>query len=109
MAFPRAARQAVSQTADTPARLTDQEFWKLSQDFSEPNGSFASDNLVSNEIYLRVVPDLVTRARQGGVYLGVGPSRTSITSRRSSRRWSHNMRRGNLHMHLIQGAVRADG
>lgn len=32
-----------------PARLTDQEFWRLSGELSEQNGYFRSDNLVSNE------------------------------------------------------------
>src|SRR6185295_14630782 len=74
---PRATNvvSAAPRPADTlPARLTDQEFWALSQDSSEPNGQFQSDNLVSNEQYLQwVVPDLVARVPKGGVYLGVGP------------------------------------
>ena len=32
-----------------PSRLTDDEFWKLTEELSEPNGSFRSDNLLSNE------------------------------------------------------------
>ena len=32
-----------------PSRLSDQEFWKLSNELSEPNGYFRSDNLLSNE------------------------------------------------------------
>src|SRR5215831_14468170 len=61
--------------ADTlPAKLTDQEFWKLSEDMSEPNGYFQSDNLLSNEIWFQyVIPDLVSRTGMNGVYLGVGP------------------------------------
>jgi hypothetical protein len=110
VAFPRAERvQAAAQAADTlPARLTDQEFWKLSQDFSEPNGSFASDNLVSNEIYLQwVVPELLTRARQGGVYLGVGPEQnfTYIAALKPKMVFITDVRRGNLHMHLLYKAL----
>src|SRR5216117_2921557 len=57
-----------------PERLSDQEFWKLVTDFSEPNGYFRSDNLLSNEIWLQyVIPDLLRRTKQGGVYIGVGP------------------------------------
>ena len=34
-----------------PARMTDEQFWKLVVDLSEPPGTFThSDNLVSNEI-----------------------------------------------------------
>src|SRR5262249_9197646 len=57
-----------------PDRLTDQEFWRLSADLSEPDGAFRSDNLVSNEVWLQyVIPDLLKTARPAGVYLGVGP------------------------------------
>ena len=41
------------------ARITDQEFWRLVSDFSEPNGFFRSDNLLSNELWFQyVIPDL---------------------------------------------------
>src|SRR2546430_6744710 len=60
-----------------PDRLTDQEFWKIVQDSSEPGGYFRSadiTNLTSNELqYEYVLSDLVNRTKPGGVYLGVGP------------------------------------
>ncbi len=57
-----------------PARLTDQEFWTLVTDFSEQDGSFRSDNLLSNEVWLQyVIPDLVKTAKVNRVYMGVGP------------------------------------
>ena len=63
--------------ADLPERLTDQEFWALSQDSSEPGGQFRNadiTNLTSNEmLYQHVIPDLIARAGTGRVYLGVGP------------------------------------
>src|SRR5262245_7477157 len=60
--------------ADLPAKPSDQDFWALSQELSEPNGNFPSDNLVSNEPnFQRVVGDLTARLGEGGVYLGVGP------------------------------------
>ena len=37
--------------AALPERLGDQEFWKMTSNFSEPNGNFQFDNLVSNEIF----------------------------------------------------------
>jgi hypothetical protein len=40
----RAAR-----AAELPPRLTDQEFWGLTEHFSVPGGSFRSDNFLSNE------------------------------------------------------------
>src|ERR1041385_2498033 len=62
-----------------PDHLTDQEFWALSQDSSEPGGYFrAADitNLTSNEqLFEHVIPDLMSRVKptSGSVYLGVGP------------------------------------
>src|SRR5262245_8485385 len=43
-----------------PSRLSDQEFWRVSTELSEPDGAFRSDNLLSNEWSLQsVVPDLL--------------------------------------------------
>ena len=49
--------------AGLPARLTDQEFWSLSEEMSESHGQFQSDNLLSNEIRL---PDGHSRAHLEG-------------------------------------------
>jgi hypothetical protein len=68
-----------------PSQLTDQEFWKLSTDFSEPDGFFRSDNLLSNEVWLqRVIPELLSNIKTPGVYMGVGPEQnfTYITNLR---------------------------
>ena len=52
--------------APVPMRLTDQEFWKLSADSSEPSKPFHSENLVSNEIrFQTVVPALAQSAVPG--------------------------------------------
>src|SRR5262245_7657748 len=60
--------------ADLPAKLSDQDFWSLSEQLSEPGGQFQSDNLLSNETgYQMVIPELTSRLGEGGVYLGVGP------------------------------------
>ena len=103
------AAPAAWQTADTlPSRLTDEEFWRLSQDSSEPNGQFRSDNLVSNELYFQwVIPDLINRARQGGVYLGVGPEQnfTYIAALKPKMVFITDIRRGNLCMHLMYKAI----
>ena len=59
--------------APVPMRLTDQEFWKLSADSSEPSKPFHSENLVSNEIrFQTVVPALAQSAVPGRAYIGVG-------------------------------------
>src|SRR6185503_19099959 len=50
----------LTSAAPLPMRLTDQEFWKLSADASEPSGTFHSENLVSNEIrFQTIVPSLI--------------------------------------------------
>jgi len=52
--------------SNLPAQLTDEQFWKLLSDLSEPPGTFShSDNVVSNEIqYADVMRTLRPR---GGV------------------------------------------
>ena len=72
-----------------PTRLTDAEFWRLSEELSEPGGYFRSDNLLSNELYYpEVLPGLVERVKPGGVYLGVGPEQNfNYIVADPSRRW----------------------
>src|SRR5476649_1071948 len=68
------SRLSVRAAETLPSRLTDQEFWRLSEQMSEPDGYFQSDNLLSNEIWLQyVIPDLMKRTKPAGVYMGVGP------------------------------------
>ena len=56
-----------------PQRLSNQEFWTLATDFSEPDGTFRSDNLVSNEFWFQhVLPELMRMAKPGRAYIGVG-------------------------------------
>jgi hypothetical protein len=91
-------------TAQTPSRLSDQEFWKLATDFSEPDGTFHSENLVSNELRFQyVVPALVKAATPGRVYMGVGSEQnfTYIAALRPSMAFILDIRRGNLDLHLI--------
>jgi hypothetical protein len=91
-----------------PMRLTDQEFWKLSSDTSEPGGSFHSENLVSNEIrFQTIVPALAEAAVPGRAYLGVGSEQnfTYIAATRPSIAIIIDIRRGNLDLHLIYKAL----
>jgi hypothetical protein len=95
-------------TDTLPDRLSDQEFWKLSEELSEQNGSFRSDNLVSNEIWFQwVIPDLLSRTKPGGVYLGVGPEQnfTYIAALKPKMVFITDIRRGNLQMHLLYKAL----
>jgi hypothetical protein len=91
-----------------PASLSDAEFWRLSETFSETGGTFHSDNFVSNEgQFQSVVPELVRRVASGGVYLGVGPEQnfTYITGVRPRIAFIVDIRRGNLHEHLLYKAL----
>jgi hypothetical protein len=103
------AGRLVQAAADTlPSRLTDEEFWQLSQDLSEPNGYFRSDNLLSNELYYpEILPQLLRLARPGGVYLGVGPEQNFnyIVALRPKMVFITDVRRGNLHTQLMYKAL----
>jgi hypothetical protein len=91
-----------------PQQLTDKEFWSLSTSLSEPNGYFRSDNLVSNEIWMQhVIPDLLKSTQPGRVYLGVGPEQnfTYIAAVKPAMVFIVDVRRGNLHLHLMYKAL----
>ena len=95
-------------SADIPDRLTDQEFWKLTEDLSEPDGTFRSDNVLSNEmVFAQLLPELLARTKPGGVYMGVGPERnfTYIVAMRSRIAFITDIRRANLHLLLMYKAV----
>src|SRR4051812_10999410 len=90
---------AAATAAPLPSRLTDQEFWGLLTDLSEPGGSFRSDNLLSNEIRLQyVIPDLLRTVPRGRAYIGVGPEQnfTYIAAVQPSVAFIVDIRRGNL-------------
>jgi hypothetical protein len=91
-----------------PARLTDQEFWSLVNELSEPGGSFRSENLLSNELRLQyVIPDLMKAVPRGRAYLGVGPEQnfTYIAAVQPSMAFIVDIRRGNLQLQLMYKAL----
>src|SRR5262245_42481003 len=93
---------------DIPPRLSDAEFWKLTESVSEPNGVFQSDNFLSNERgYQVVIPELVRTAKPGRVYLGVGPEQNFpyILALKPALAIIFDVRRGNLHEHLLYKAL----
>lgn len=95
-------------SAALPQQLRDQEFWALSSGLSEPNGYFRSDNLVSNEIWMQhVIADLVKTTMPGRVYLGVGPEQnfTYIAAIKPAMAFIVDVRRGNLHLHMMYKAL----
>ena len=91
-----------------PAKLSDEQFWKLSAESSEPDGNFRSDNLLSNEIYFQyVIPDLVKTAKGDRIYMGVGPEQnfTYIAALKPKMAFIVDIRRGNLDLHLMYKAI----
>jgi hypothetical protein len=87
--------------------VSDQEFWQLVEDFSEPNGYFRSDNFLSNEnAFQHVIPRLQSTLPQGGVYLGVGPEQnfTYLVALRPKLAFIVDIRRGNMDEHLLYKA-----
>jgi hypothetical protein len=88
--------------------LTDREFWELTEMASEPNGEFQSDNFLSNERgYQVVIPELIATAKPGRVYLGVGPEQNFpyIIAIKPKLAVIFDVRRGNLHEHLLYKAL----
>jgi hypothetical protein len=91
-----------------PLRLSDKAFWQIVTDFSEPNGYFRSDNFLSNERgYQRVIPELQATVPPAGVYLGVGPEQnfTYLSALHPKLAFIVDIRRGNLHEHLLYKAL----
>ncbi len=98
-------RPAVPASSD---RIDDRAFWGMVTGFSEPEGYFRSDNLVSNETtFQAVIPELERRTAAGGVYLGVGPEQnfTYIVALRPRLAFIIDIRRQNLLLHLFYKAL----
>jgi hypothetical protein len=100
-------------TKSLPATLSPGEFWSLTNELSEPGGYFQSnsgspDNLLSNENELsRVAARLAGQAGPASVYLGVGPEQnfTYIAALEPRIAFILDIRRGNLHLHLLYKAL----
>ena len=104
---PHAAR-SLSAAGELPNRLTDREFWALTEELSEPSGFFRSDNFLSNERgYQLVIPALTSSIQPGGVYMGVGPEQNFpyIVALKSRMAFIVDIRRGNLHEQLLYKAL----
>jgi hypothetical protein len=91
-----------------PSRLTAQDFWRISSSMSEPDGTFHSENLVSNEILFQaILPELARTALAGRAYVGVGSEQnfTYISALRPKVAFIVDIRRGNLDLHLVYKAL----
>ncbi len=98
----RSAAQAL------PERLDDRTFWSIVSEFSEPNGFFRSDNLVSNETaFQHVIPTLKAQIAPASAYLGVGPDQnfTYIAALRPRIAFIVDIRRQNMMLHLMYKAI----
>src|SRR5205809_1553971 len=94
--------------AELPAQLTDEAFWQLVTEFSEPSGRFPSDNFVSNELATqRVLSELTKSRKAGGAYVGVGPEQnfTYIDALHPKIAFIVDIRRQNMIEHLMYKAL----
>jgi hypothetical protein len=93
-----------AQTNRLPDQLSDQEFWRMVADLSEPSGPYTGDNWISNEASIQdVMIPLRQLAKPGGVYMGVGPEQnfTYIATLRPKMAFILDVRRGNLDLQLM--------
>ena len=91
-----------------PDRISDSTFWRLITELSEPDGSFISDNFVSNELAFQyVIPELRNTVKPGGVYVGVGPDQnfTYIVALEPGIAFIVDIRRQNMVQHLMYKAL----
>src|SRR2546422_6554869 len=94
--------------AELPAQLTDEVFWQLVTEFSEPSGRFPSDNFVSNELATqRVLSELTKSRKASGAYVGVGPEQnfTYIVALQPKIAFIVDIRRQNMIEHLMYKAL----
>jgi hypothetical protein len=97
-----------SMTEALPPRLDDRTFWTLITEFSEPNGFFRSDNLVSNEmVFQYVIPTLQQSVTPMSAYVGVGPDQnfTYIAQLKPRIAFIVDIRRQNMLLHLMYKAL----
>ncbi len=102
------ARLAPPARTALPEKLTDEQFWTLISESSEPGGFFRSDHLLSNELQMqRVIPELIRTTVPGRAYLGVGPEQnfTYIAAVRPRLAFIVDIRRQNMLELLYNKAV----
>src|SRR5262245_24896121 len=90
--------------ANLPKQISDETFWQMIEDFSEPGGFFRSDNFVSNEREFQyVISELKRNRPPGGVYLGVGPDQnfTYVVALEPAIAFIVDIRRQNMIQHLM--------
>jgi len=90
-----------------PSQLSDEAFWNMVTEFSEPNRYFRADNFVSNETTFQYVIRELKKVTPGGVYLGVGPDQnfTYVVAMRPKIAIIFDIRRQNMLQHLMYKAL----
>src|SRR5215510_2005213 len=91
-----------------PPTLSDSEYWKMINDFSEPAGYYQYNVITSNETsYQYSIPDLMKTPRAGGAYLGVGPEQnfTYIAALQPKIAFIFDIRREMMLEHLMYKSV----
>ena len=92
-----------------PAKLSSEEFWKLTNDISEPGGYFRiTDNYTSNENEIgQIFTMLRQQGKTGGVYIGVGPEQnlTYIAAIKPAMAFVIDIRRQAVMQHLMFKAM----
>ena len=88
--------------------LSDSDYWKMINDFSEPAGYYQYNVITSNETsYQNSIPDLMKTPRAGGAYLGVGPEQnfTYIAALQPKIAFIFDIRREMMLEHLMYKSV----
>src|SRR5207249_6544654 len=90
-----------------PSQLSDEAFWNMVTEFSEPNRYFRADNFVSNETTFQYVIRELKKVTPGGVYLGVGPDQnfTYVVAMQPKMAIIFDIRRQNMLQHLMYKAL----
>jgi len=95
------------QAAELPTQLSDQEFWRIVTEFSEPSGVFTREFMSNEDSAQFVIPPLQQTMRRGGVYIGVGPEQnfTYVAAIRARIAFVVDIRRDNMLQHLLYKAL----
>jgi hypothetical protein len=91
-----------------PAQLSDAQFWKMINDFSEPGGAFQLEIITSNETsYQSIMPELMRLSKPGGTYFGVGPEQnfTYIAALQPKIAFIFDIRRDMMLEHLMYKSI----
>jgi len=95
-------------SSSLPTEISDAEFWRMIEDFSEPGGTYPYENFVSNEQKAQqIFPALTMTTKRGGVFLGVGPEQnfTYVSALHSQMAFIIDIRRQNMLELLLYKAL----